>query len=136
MELDSDVGIVSKILAAKVETNFKGVNIASYCISITKYLPYFTKTIVKTLNETIELEPWKRWNNKNSPDWWKYYNKIKHNRTGISCKGVPYYHYANLKSVLLSLSGLYQLLMFLYYIIAIDSNDYVKTPLSGSRLLH
>lgn len=134
LSLGSEVDIISKVLAADVDTEFKGDNITSYCNSITNYLPNFSKVVVKTLNEKIELEPWKSWRDNDSPVWWKDYNKIKHNRTGISPEGVPYFHYANLKNVLLSLSGLYQLLMYLYYNIAMDIKDFVKTPLPGSRI--
>ncbi|MDR2025587.1 MAG: hypothetical protein LBQ71_20615 [Hungatella sp.] len=134
LSIGSEIDIVSKVLAARIDAEFNGENITSYCKSITKHLPHFSKVMVKTLNEKIKLEPWRSWDNNNSPDWWKYYNKIKHNRTGISREGVSYYHYANLKNVLLSLSGLYQLLMYLYYNIAINTKDYVKTPLPGSRL--
>ena len=134
LSLGSEVDIISKVLASDVDAEFKGDNIIFYCNCITNSLPNFSEVVVKTLNEEIVLEPWKSWGDNDSPDWWKHYNKIKHDRTGISPEGVPYYQYANLKNVLLSLSGLYQLLMYLYYNIAMDIKDYVKTPLPGSRI--
>ncbi len=67
----------------------------------------------------VELQPffnWKQAPDYKSPDWWKPYNKVKHER-------VDNYRKANLKNVVNALAGLYILENYLVKFIGDCDND-------------
>lgn len=63
-----------------------------------------------------ELIPWEKWD-KVTPEWWKKYNSIKHERFNLDKINSNKYNYqhANLKNVLNSLAALYILEYYFYY---------------------
>ncbi|WP_315074796.1 hypothetical protein [uncultured Clostridium sp.] len=84
-------------------------NFPQYTATILKkYTDISTENIKVILNDTINLEPFKEWNNNSykSPRWWSEYNAVKHKRN-VNFKK------ANLENVLTSLSGLYVLEKYL-----------------------
>ena len=88
----------------------------------------FAERIINVKNRNIKVFPWQNWGYSidvrengterlvaNNPDWWKKYNKIKHNRTTINDEtGLPYYKLANQKNTLYALAALYQLELYYY----------------------
>jgi len=60
----------------------------------------FSDRNVYLLSTEEKLTPWSKWQNQESPDWWRAYNKIKHNRFENKAK-------ATLEYTLYALSGLF-----------------------------
>src|ERR1700754_176641 len=67
---------------------------------------FFSQNVPEILEEKVELEryrlmffPFENWTINLRPEWWKHYNKVKHNRT-------ENYHLANIGNLLQALSAL------------------------------
>lgn len=84
-------------------------NIKQYGNIILKEYNDINSRIVKVKNHTdLKLQPFQEWKLRptySSPQWWKDYNDVKHNRTN-------HYSKANLENVFNALAGLYLLEMF------------------------
>ncbi len=139
LQIGSEIDIVGKIYCKMLDNNFKGKSINTYqdCIKVNK--PNFIIQEVKIINRELKLKPWENWSlsANNPPYWWTAYNKIKHCRTDIvEINGIKQKAsiFSNLEYTLNSLAGLYQLLIYIYYDLAINENKRIKTPLPGSRL--
>src|SRR5439155_13774693 len=52
-------------------------------------------------------DPWAAWGAGTNPEWWQSYNRVKHHRR-------DYYHEATLSNAILSVSGLFALLLYFY----------------------
>ena len=59
------------------------------------------------LRYNLKFTPWDEWHNNESPSWWRFYNKIKHERH-------QYYEEANLENVLNAMAGLFLLVLHYY----------------------
>ena len=104
----SEVDVVSKLLCNKVQPTSKAENINDYrTILHSEYNSlHDLKVLIPRYN--LSLTPWDSWVSANNPDWWKLYNKIKHERHN-------FYKEANLKNALFSVSGLFCLVLYLYH---------------------
>ena len=71
------------------------------------------------------------------PKWWKYYNDIKHHLLE-KCKEKEnverYYEFANQKTTLYIMAGLYQLLVYTYY--ELHNNDKTKSTIKSPLCPH
>ena len=98
------------------ETTYSGkINLYKQTI-INKY-PKLIESKIEIPDLFEEINPWDDWKTKDSPEWWKSYNKVKHYRH--SC-----FKDANLKNALYSLSALMILNLYLYRII--DGHKYAN----------
>lgn len=106
-------------LASMIDFNTNG--------SIKKYKPAILERYNEiTSNEVIvpayelSIKPFDDWNNSNinSPQWWKDYNKIKHQRSNSL-------EAANLKNMISSLAGLF--LLEMYILVEICKKEYEGT---------
>lgn len=123
----SEIDVIAKSYCIELNSSFRGNQINAYCKCITDNNQDFINRKVKVRDKDIEIFPWKDWTYatemqdngdtkvvSNNPDWWRKYNKIKHNRTTINNEAkLPYYKLANQKNVINSLAALFQL--DLYY---------------------
>lgn len=143
LQIGSEIDIVAKAFCNEIRPEIKAENISQYRPIIMRYSTDFCSTDVKVLQgrENLLIKPWESWSfsekESQTPDWWRVYNKIKHDRIGSgSIGGIEkrYYKFANLKYVLYALAGLYQLLVYFYFKLAID--EPTKDPLPGSRLFN
>ncbi|MBN1215214.1 MAG: hypothetical protein JXA99_07190 [Candidatus Lokiarchaeota archaeon] len=75
------------------------------------------------LESNFKFTPWENWTNENSPEWWKKYNDIKHNRAEKDN-----YKQANLFNVLSSLAGLCVLEKYFYKDLINEITPLGKTP--------
>lgn len=82
----------------------------------------------KVRMKAIELQPLGNWkvNPYNSPEWWKEYNSVKHDRLGNLKR-------ANLKNVVNALAGLYTLELYLVKLIG-DRDHEKDVPNDISKL--
>lgn len=143
LQLGSEIDIVAKSYCQYHDEEFKGDKMSDYRSEIIRRKTDFSTTAVKILqSRTIfSVKPWELWgivkedNTEETPNWWKAYNKVKHDRYGSGCINnveQNYYKFANLKYTLYSLSALYQLLIYFYFDLA--EEDRIKVPLPGSRM--
>jgi len=107
----SEIDVIAKSYCRELDDHFKGNKIDAYCKCIIENKQDFANRNIKLTDRAIVLIPWKNWTysieNQNdgkekivahNPDWWKKYNKIKHDRTTINTSsGLPYYKLANQK---------------------------------------
>lgn len=82
-------------------------NITQYKNTILDKYPNFIKTEIHIPDLETILIPWEDWENKDSPGWWRSYNKVKHYRHSS-------FKEANLKNALYSMSALMTLNLYLY----------------------
>lgn len=117
-----EVEAVSKYLCAMLDEEAKCENFTDCCKIIITSNRLFERacTTVPQLERVI-IAPFLNWNfsikqtkggkefiESNNPEWWKKYNKVKHNRTGLdSSTGVYNYKFANQRNVLNALAALY-----------------------------
>lgn len=166
LSIGSEVDVIAKRLSKECNESFSGDKIQEYCKEITSSLPNFKKEEIYLLFRNYDsIIPWNTWEyseitdingkrsirSKDSPSWWKNYNKIKHDRMGAISKDKPdkkYYQLANQENILGALSGLYLLEMYLYtevlkkyksiYSMPINKFDYLwinKSKLFGLKSL-
>lgn len=124
----SEIDVVAKCLCNKLDTSSRPDNITGYQQCITSSLPDLSDSKVTVMNYDISLSPWNSWSSAEiqTPEWWKKYNKVKHNRTTISTNsGEQYYKSANLENVLNALAALFILEMNILKIIA-EQTDSLK----------
>ena len=96
----SEVDVVMKELCKLIEPNSKAENINAYKKIIKDKLPAIINTGVNCPLYGLSLTPWSNWNGDGNPEWWRSYNKVKHERSNN-------YKRANLKNVLNSVAGLF-----------------------------
>jgi len=130
LSIGSEVDVIAKALCKELDTSFDGDKIQHYCKIITSSLPEFKEESVSVFFRDFDtLTPWKPWaytesTNKNgntfiksseTPMWWKFYNKIKHDRMGINKKyNKKNYQFANQENLINALAGLYLFEMYYY----------------------
>lgn len=131
LQIGSEVDIEAKMLCNLLQGKTPSC-IVDYKAIITQSFPEFTNINVTVLNRTLSFQPWIEWKTDNSPTWWKSYNGYKHNRLQIE-NGRPNYKNANLKNIIFSLGGLYQLEIYTYYELT-SRNNQANLPMPGSRL--
>jgi len=101
----SEIDVVAKQLCEKVKPSVKAKNINQYRQTILSKYPGIETVKVVLRRYAIELVPWQNWSNRN-PNWWRFYNKVKHERH-------LHYREANLENTMYALGAL--LVMVGYY---------------------
>ncbi|MCV2883879.1 hypothetical protein OE749_04140 [Aestuariibacter sp. AA17] len=101
----SEIDVVLKQICAQLDENSKANNIAQYQKLICKDIDGFEEQHVVCSRFNLSFQPWNSWVDKKSPEWWRSYNEVKHNRD-------EHYSKASLQNVLESLSALYLVNMY------------------------
>ena len=103
----SEADVVAKLVCKKIGAKAKAETITHYRSIIKKAFPQFCAMKVLMPRYGLTLEPWSNWKSNKTPEWWKYYNKVKHERD-------RYFNQANLKHTLNAVAGLYVILLHFY----------------------
>lgn len=103
----SEVDVVAKLLCEQVDPTAKRGNINDYRDVLTDRLPDLPLTEVFVPRFGLSFKPWVNWKKGASPDWWRSYNNVKHERDA-------HFNEATLKNVLNALGALL-ILTFEYY---------------------
>jgi len=103
----SEVDVVAKALCAKIDPTSTYKNINNYRTTITAKYSKFHTIEITLPRFTLSFKPWEAWGSSKNPGWWESYNDVKHHR-GSS------FHKANLKNTLLSVAGLFSLVLYYY----------------------
>lgn len=140
----SEIDVLAKEIAKYKNPNFKIKEsyIAKWGFMLVKSYPFLSNTTVQFNNDYI-LSPWKKtgyveYYNKDhnlcykraegceNPEWWRAYNKVKHERTSIKDKS-PNYEQANLKNVVNALGALYILEQIMLSELSKKRNDRITS---------
>ncbi len=115
LSVGSEIDVICKELCKNIKPTASPNNIKEYMLIIKNKFPKISTTKVEINRYNIESIPWHNWENDISPDWWKSYNKVKHNR-------IINYNEANQKNVTESIAGLLVLLLYLYRFVNNDEH--------------
>lgn len=118
----SELDVTLKHLCSLIDPNFKGETFPEYCKCIIDSNNYFVRANVSLVRvQSMTVAPWFGWSYKEvkssdgkiriqseNPEWWKIYNKVKHDRTTKDPKTKKeYYKFANQRNTLNALAALY-----------------------------
>jgi len=103
----SEVDVVLKGLCKKNDSRFKGDTIDKYRVFLNPIYPKFCKLKVSLPSFGLNILPWDNWQNNKTPNWWRDYNLVKHNRD-------EHYNLANLRNTIASLAGLFLAVLYFY----------------------
>ena len=76
----SEVDVVAKLLCAQVAPGRPSANINHYKAALLPALPDLPTTTVFVPRYGLSFNPWENWSGHQHPDWWRAYNKVKHER--------------------------------------------------------
>ncbi len=141
LEIGSEVDVVAKQFCLTLG-NKDAEKMPQYESCFAEKVPEFTKqgVLLNRNGYEILLHPWDEKSNgddKTFLTWWKVYNKLKHNRTSkgqIKEIKQEYYKFANQENTIHLLAALYQMLIYMFYNLALGEGFCRRTPLPGSRL--
>jgi hypothetical protein len=121
----SEVDVVAKRLCEHFDSKAPRKNILDYHKTLKKHLPNIATTQVFVPRFGLEFSPWHKWNEDSTPDstpdWWKSYNNVKHERHRCFAE-------ATLENVLNALGALL-VLTFNYYTYALSSEKQPLDPM-------
>lgn len=139
LQIGSEIDINAKLLCKQYNAQSNAENIEDYKNVIMGNEVDFCNTEVNILHHcnVSQFMPWESWKQGINPNWWKAYNKVKHERFQIgNIAGIikEYYKFANLEYTLFALGGLYQLLIYRYSKLIDGTGNWIETPIPGSHL--
>lgn len=103
----SEVDVVAKLLCKQLSPESPRANIEDYRAVLAKELPELVAMQVTVPRFEQTLTPWDNWAKGKSPDWWRSYNNVKHERDAR-------FHEATLKNAMNSMAGLLLLTLYVY----------------------
>ena len=108
LSICSEIDCLLKEICRNLDNSTTASKINEYYPIINIAFNNFKSESVYYEKQKIELYPWEEWEEGNSPKWWQYYNKVKHQRMEEEPEtNITYYKYANLENVLNALAALY-----------------------------
>jgi hypothetical protein len=107
LSVASEIDVVAKRLCAQIAPAKKPKSISDYRALIMAKFPNFAQLRIEMPPHELDFQPWLSWSSGTSPQWWKTYNDVKHERS-------KYYRDANLGNVLESSAGLLVLLVYFH----------------------
>jgi hypothetical protein len=103
----SEVDVIAKSLCKILAPAANWKNMNDYRYTLTALLPNFSGKQVFIPRYGLTLTPWDNWNRDTNPDWWRSYNRVKHERD-------QYFGEATLKNALNALGALLTLTVSYY----------------------
>lgn len=119
LSASSEVDVVAQQLCQKLDGSTNAESIDQYRNVIRTHILSIETAIVTIPRYGLELTPWSNWQTDLTPDWWRGYNKVKHERN-------VYFEEANLSNVLNSMAGL--LLLTLHYYKGTTEHNRIVPP--------
>jgi len=116
LSASSEVDVVMKELCKLVSPDSKAENINGYKKIIKDNLPLIIDSDVVCPLYALTLSPWSNWKKEGNPEWWKSYNKVKHERSNN-------YKRANLKNVLNSVAALFVINIHYNHALFVSEDD-------------
>lgn len=107
MSTASEVDVVAKLACAHVSATQKAKCIVDYQKILTAGRANLPSYPVSVRRFGLDMTPWSNWVEGKSPDWWRAYTDVKHERNN-------HFSAANLKNTLNALAGLYVMLIYAF----------------------
>jgi hypothetical protein len=76
----SEVDVVANLLCSHLDPTARRNNIDDYGKVLLSSLTELKSTQVFISRYGLTLTPWENWSEQNNPEWWRSYNKVKHER--------------------------------------------------------
>lgn len=105
----SEVDVIAKLLCEELAPDAPRGNIEQYRTALLPHLTDLPSTDVFIPRYGLSFKPWLNWGGGHSPDWWRSYNKVKHERDS-------YFEQATLQNALNALGALLVLTFHYYYL--------------------
>lgn len=106
LSASSEVDVIMKQLCSFVAPGGTFENINHYKTTITALIPDMVNEQIAIPRYGMTHGPWENWNGPDNPDWWRSYNRVKHQRN-------EHYSEANLQNTINSVGAL--LIASVYY---------------------
>lgn len=100
----AEAEIIAKTLCRKIDPTPSYNNMSQCRATITAKYSQFHTIEIKMPRLGLTFEPWKEWGSARRPIWWDAYTGVKHDRHAN-------YEKANLENTLLSIAGLFSVLV-------------------------
>jgi len=114
LSASSEIDVLLKQVCTFVAPGQKVENIDQYRNIIVQALPNFSNETIQISRYDLSYQPWDNWPKLQNPDWWRGYNRVKHERNN-------YYHEACLQHTINAVGAL--LLTAIYYYNLAFSNE-------------
>jgi hypothetical protein len=114
----SEIDVVAKLLCSRLSPDDPRGNIVDYQRILTREIHGLSKAEVFIPRHELSFKPWLSWSKHESPNWWKGYNNVKHERN-------IYFEQATLANTLNALGAL---LIFIFYLYALDFGFDLSLP--------
>lgn len=109
-EIDTICKRMCNCLDPNMDMNTCGIN--EYKSILMEHYPQIAAERVRIEKHIYrEVQPWKSWAHKRTPQWWSIYNKVKHHRDDL-WNNKEAYKYANQKTTIDALCALYIVLEY------------------------
>jgi hypothetical protein len=103
----SEIDVVAKMLYPRKPAPNKRLTIQDHRQAIHGEFPQFWSVEAEVPSYGLKFMPWKDWSTGKTPDWWNWYNEVKHHRDLHFAK-------ANLECALNTVAGLTVMVWYLY----------------------
>jgi hypothetical protein len=103
----AEVDVVAQVLCRQVDPSSTASNIQQYRGKILSAFPRFPTMRVVVPRFALLFEPWRDWDDGQTPSWWRSHNKVKHERDA-------HFGDANLENAFTAVAGLFCLVLYLY----------------------
>jgi len=103
----SEVDVVLKGLCNRVDSKKKPDNIDGYREILRPKFPRLCEMQIRIPRFALDVIPWENWQSDKNPNWWRAYNKVKHDRA-------EFFKLANLQNTVAAIAGLFVATMYLY----------------------
>ncbi len=126
LSVGSEIDTVCKLLCKEVDPSQSPAKIYEYANILSDYNDLTTQK-VRFQIDMQEYIPFDNWTSEQSPEWWKAYNKVKHERLVNEN-----YKKGNLENVFMALMGLYLLNRYCYKLVndcSLELEPYPKSQL-------
>ncbi len=106
LSASAEVDVIMKQLCDLLVSGSNFQSIKDYKSAITVHLPDFINEEIQIPRYGMTHRPWENWNGNSTPDWWRSYNRVKHQRN-------DHYNEANLQNTVNAVGAL--LITAIYY---------------------
>jgi len=103
----SEIDVVCQLLCRKLDKSSKADDIEKYRQEILARYPRFPTMRVLVPRYALLFEPWRPWEQNETPEWWRLHQKVKHQRDS-------HFPDANLEHSLNAVAALFCLVLYFY----------------------
>jgi len=107
LSASSEVDVIMKQLCSLISPTQATNNINEYKNIIQMHIPTFINEEIYIDRFGLSYKPWDNWRGAHNPDWWRSYNKVKHQRNS-------YFNEANLQNTINAVGALHLTVVYYY----------------------